>query len=49
MKNKKFDAKVLEQLINTSPTAMFIVDKDRNILLQIKAMPKCSDIPKKRL
>ena len=37
MKQHKFDANVLEQLINTSPAAMFIVDKERNMLFANKS------------
>ncbi len=37
MKNLKFDAEVLEQLINTSPAAMFIVDKERHMLFANKS------------
>jgi len=35
--NKKFDAEVLEQLINTSPAAMFVVDKNRHMLFANKS------------
>jgi len=37
MKKTKFDAEVLEQLINTSPAAMFIVDKERHMLFANKS------------
>jgi len=37
MKNKKFDAVVFEQLINTSPAAMFIVDRQRHMLFANKS------------
>jgi diguanylate cyclase (GGDEF)-like protein/PAS domain S-box-containing protein len=40
MRYKKFDANILEQLINTSPAAMFIVDKDRNMLFANKSYAK---------
>jgi len=40
MKKSKFDADVLEQLIDTSPAAMFIVDKDRNMLFANKSYAK---------
>jgi diguanylate cyclase (GGDEF)-like protein/PAS domain S-box-containing protein len=37
MKKTKFDAEVLEQLINTSPAAMFIVDRERHMLFANKS------------
>ena len=37
MKSAKFDAKVFEQLINTSPAAMFVVDKNRHMLFANKS------------
>jgi len=40
MKKSKFDANVLEQLIDTSPAAMFIVDRDRNMLFANKSYAK---------
>ena len=40
MKKSKFDAKIFEQLINTSPAAMFIVDRDRNVLFANKSYAK---------
>ncbi len=37
IKQQKFDVNILEQLIDTSPAAMFIVDKKRNMLFANKA------------
>jgi len=37
MKPHKFDAEILEQLINTSPAAMFVIDRERKMLFANKA------------